>query len=61
MMQEIEKLLSYDREGGWVILSKGSNVMVNGHKTIVLQTLVEYDLWKDQVPIKGFDLAVQDH
>ncbi|KAJ6691384.1 PROTEIN SIEVE ELEMENT OCCLUSION B [Salix koriyanagi] len=30
MMQEIKKLLSYDREGGWAILSKGSRVVING-------------------------------
>ncbi|KAJ6424002.1 hypothetical protein OIU84_024888 [Salix udensis] len=50
MMQEIKKLLSYNREGGWAVLSKGSNVVVNGHSSTVLPTLVEYDLWKDQVP-----------
>ncbi|KAI5604645.1 hypothetical protein POPTR_001G340200v4 [Populus trichocarpa] len=61
MMQEIKKLLSYGREGGWAVLSNGSNVVVNGHKTTVLQTLLEYDLWKEQVPVKGFDMAFQDH
>ncbi|KAJ6949424.1 protein SIEVE ELEMENT OCCLUSION B-like [Populus alba x Populus x berolinensis] len=61
MMQEIKKLLSYDREGGWAVLSNGSNVVVNGHKTTALQTLLEYDLWKEQVPVKGFDLAFRDH
>ncbi|KAG6790058.1 hypothetical protein POTOM_006204 [Populus tomentosa] len=61
MMQEIKKLLSYGREGGWAVLSNGSNVVVNSYSTTVLQTLVEYDLWKDQVPVKGFDMAFQDH
>ncbi|KAG6741658.1 hypothetical protein POTOM_054935 [Populus tomentosa] len=61
MMQGIKKLLSYDREGGWAVLSKGSSVVVNGHGTTVLPTLVEYDLWKEQVPVKGFDLAFQEH
>ncbi|KAJ6301864.1 hypothetical protein OIU77_016054 [Salix suchowensis] len=61
MMQEIKKLLSYDREGGWAILSKGSRVVINGHGTTVLPTMVEYDLWKEQVPVKGFDLAFAEH
>ncbi|XP_011014351.1 PREDICTED: uncharacterized protein LOC105118161 [Populus euphratica] len=61
LMQEIKKLLSYDREGGWAVLSNGSNVVANGHKTTALQTLLEYDLWKGQVPVKGFDLAFRDH
>ncbi|CAK7328182.1 unnamed protein product [Dovyalis caffra] len=61
MMQEIKKLLSYDREGGWAVLSKGTEVVVNGHGTTVLPTLLEYDLWKENVPVKGFDLAFQEH
>jgi hypothetical protein len=61
MMHEIKKLLCYDREGGWAMLSKGSSVVVNGHSTTVMKTLVDYEMWKDQVPVKGFDLAFQDH
>ncbi|GKV07834.1 hypothetical protein SLEP1_g19546 [Rubroshorea leprosula] len=61
MMQEIKKVLSYDKEGSWAILCKGSNVVVNGHGTTVLPALLEYDLWKEQVAIKGFDIAFRDH
>ncbi|KAH8504071.1 hypothetical protein Peur_046351 [Populus x canadensis] len=61
MMHEINKLLCYDREGGWAMLSKGSSVVVNGQSTTVMKTLVDYEMWKDQVPVKGFDLAFQDH
>jgi len=49
MMQEIKKLLSYDREGGWVVLSNGSNVVVNGHRTAVLQTLLFYYIYSKRV------------
>ncbi|KAG5254353.1 protein SIEVE ELEMENT OCCLUSION [Salix suchowensis] len=61
MMQEIKKLLSYDREGGWAVLSNGSNIVVNGHSSTILPALMEYDLWKDQVLVKGFDLALEEH
>ncbi|CAI0457078.1 unnamed protein product [Linum tenue] len=61
MMLEIKKLLSYDKEGGWAVLSKGSNIISNGHGNTVLTTLVEYDLWKEEIPVKGFDLAYDDH
>ncbi|XP_065880033.1 protein SIEVE ELEMENT OCCLUSION B [Euphorbia lathyris] len=61
MMQEIKKLLSYDKEGGWAVLSRGSNVVVNGHSTTVLPTLVEYDMWKENVPVKGFDQSFKEH
>lgn len=60
-MQQIKKLLSYDRDGGWALLSKGSQVLVNGHGTTVLPTLLEYDIWKEQVLIKGFDDSFIDH
>ncbi|KAI6700777.1 hypothetical protein NL676_015101 [Syzygium grande] len=57
MMQQIEKLLSFDKAGVWAVLSKGSNIAVSGHGTTVLQALQEYEQWKEYVPTKGFDNA----
>ena len=61
MLREIKKLLSYDKEGGWAVLSKGSFVFVNGHSSSVLPTFNEYDAWKEYVPSKGFDMACSDY
>ncbi|XP_041006403.1 protein SIEVE ELEMENT OCCLUSION B-like isoform X3 [Juglans microcarpa x Juglans regia] len=61
MVQEIKKLLTYDREGGWAVLSKGSSVVVNGHGNTMLPTLLEYDSWKQNVSLHGFDLAFKNH
>ncbi|KAI8541390.1 hypothetical protein RHMOL_Rhmol08G0056600 [Rhododendron molle] len=61
MMQEIKKLLSYDKSGGWAVLSRGSAVVVNGHGTKVTPTLLEYDLWKENIATKGFDRSFKDH
>ncbi|XVE84073.1 hypothetical protein DITRI_Ditri16bG0139700 [Diplodiscus trichospermus] len=61
MMQQIKKLLSYDRAGGWAMLSKGSNIVVNGHSTIVLPALDGYDEWKVNIAEKGFDLAFKEY
>ncbi|KAJ0113606.1 hypothetical protein Patl1_02887 [Pistacia atlantica] len=61
MMQEIKKLLSYDRDGGWAVLSKGSQVVVNGHGTTIVPALLEYDIWKENVPVKGFDVSFKEH
>lgn len=61
IMQEIKKLLSYDKAGGWAVLANGSSVVVNGHGATVLPALLEYDLWKEHVPVKGYDLAFKDH
>lgn len=61
MIQEIKKLLSYDRDGGWAVLSRGSQIVVNGHGTIILPTLLEYDIWKENIPVKGFELSFTEH
>ena len=60
MMQEIKKLLSYDKSGGWAVLSKGNQVVVNGHRTTMLPTLTDYDLWKENVTVQGFDRLVRN-
>ncbi|XP_042976815.1 protein SIEVE ELEMENT OCCLUSION B-like [Carya illinoinensis] len=61
MMQEIKKLLSYDRDGSWAVLCKGSFVVVNGHGNSILPTLVDYDKWKENVRLQGFDVAFKNH
>ncbi|KAF8037640.1 hypothetical protein BT93_B0494 [Corymbia citriodora subsp. variegata] len=61
LMQQIKRLLSFDKAGGWAILSKGSSITVNGHGTTVLPALLEYDLWKEHVPTKGYDQAFREH
>ncbi|CAL5370181.1 unnamed protein product [Camellia sinensis] len=63
MMEEIKKLLSYDKSGGgWAMFCKGSEVVVNGHGSTVLPTLLEYtDMWKQNVITKGFDKLFKDH
>ncbi|KAJ9683316.1 hypothetical protein PVL29_019065 [Vitis rotundifolia] len=61
MMHEIKKLLSYDKEGGWAVLSKGSFTFVNGHGTTILPTLLAYEEWQEHVVTKGFDIACMDY
>ena len=53
MLREIKKLVSYEKKGGWAILSNESFVFVNGHNNTVLLTFTEYNAWKDNVPPKG--------
>lgn len=61
MMQEIKKLLSYAKNGGWAVLSRGSEVFVNGHGTTVVPAMSEYDTWEEHVPTKGFEGSLRDH
>ncbi|KAI4350602.1 hypothetical protein L6164_005047 [Bauhinia variegata] len=61
-IQEIKKLLSYDKQDGWFILAKGSRIVVNGHANTGLQTLIEYDnMWKEHVNKQGFEHAFEQH
>ncbi|KAK7338594.1 hypothetical protein VNO77_19213 [Canavalia gladiata] len=62
VMQEIKKLLSYDKQGGWMVLARGTHIVVNGHATTGLQTLVEYDgVWKETADREGFEPAFKNH
>ncbi|KAB2085026.1 hypothetical protein ES319_A05G374200v1 [Gossypium barbadense] len=61
VMQQIKKLLSYGREGRWAVLSRGSNIVVNGHSTTVLPTLGGYDEWKVNIAELGFDMAFKEY
>ena len=61
VMQGIKRLLSHDREGGWALLSKGSSIAVNGLGSLMSTTLSEYDLWKANVPLVGFEKAFENH
>ncbi|XP_057437406.1 uncharacterized protein LOC130729612 [Lotus japonicus] len=57
-----QELLSYDKLGGWIVLVRGSHIVVKGHASTGLQTLVEYDLmWKDATEKEGFEAAFKDH
>ncbi|XP_039158455.1 protein SIEVE ELEMENT OCCLUSION B-like [Eucalyptus grandis] len=61
MMQQIKRLLSFDKAGGWAMLSRGSTITMDGHGTTVLPALLEYDLWKENVATKGYGMAFKEH
>ncbi|KAI3508747.1 hypothetical protein L1887_23760 [Cichorium endivia] len=61
MMQEIKKLLSYDKDGSWALLSRGSKILTNGHGTTMMQTPGDFDMWKGDIESKGFDLSFMEY
>ena len=61
VMQQIKRVLSFDREGTWAVLSRGSSVLVNEHGNILWSALFEYDQWKENVPLQGFGAAFQTY
>ncbi|XP_062171798.1 protein SIEVE ELEMENT OCCLUSION B-like [Alnus glutinosa] len=53
-MQEIQKLLSFKNERGWVIVSNLSKVEVICHGEIILKFLEVFENWKGEVQKIGF-------
>ncbi|KAI4317943.1 hypothetical protein L6164_025765 [Bauhinia variegata] len=61
-LKDVEQLLSLKHEGGWVLYSKGNNVLALDNDVILSKVLAEYDMWKADVVRKlGFDNAFLDH
>ncbi|KAI4345742.1 hypothetical protein L6164_012841 [Bauhinia variegata] len=60
-LKEVEKLLTL-KDPGWVLLSKGRNVLVLDNMNIMSSVLLEYDTWRSDIVRKlGFDNAYLDY
>ncbi|KAL0438026.1 UNVERIFIED_CONTAM: protein SIEVE ELEMENT OCCLUSION B [Sesamum latifolium] len=60
VMQELEKLLMYDRMGTWALFSKGSDVMLTGRGPVLLHLLQKFDEWKENVERRDFLIELKD-
>lgn len=61
MMQQIKKLLSCDKDGSWALLCRGSKILTSGHGSTMVQTPADFDMWKGDIPSKGFDMSFKDY
>nr|KAJ0201420.1 hypothetical protein LSAT_V11C600304160 [Lactuca sativa] len=61
IMQQIKKLLSYDKDGSWALLCRGSKILTNGNGTTMMQTPSDFDMWKKDIETKGFDLSFMEY
>nr|GLL49109.1 protein SIEVE ELEMENT OCCLUSION B-like [Ipomoea trifida] len=66
ILQGLKKLLSYEGKNatieGWVLLSKGSEVVVCGHGSKMLQAMNDYEIWKENIAAtKSFGQAFKDY
>ncbi|KAI4317947.1 hypothetical protein L6164_025768 [Bauhinia variegata] len=59
--QQVQRMLSYKNETGWALLSKGSTVVVSGHGTTILETVAEFDKWRETLINKGFELSFKEY
>lgn len=55
---EIQKLLGYKNESGWVLLTKGSTVIFASHGFAALKVVEEVDKWRVSVKEDGFEVSV---
>lgn len=60
IFQGVKKLLSYNKTGPWVLLSKGSEIILISYGETVLSAFIEYETWKKDVEVKGFGNAFRD-
>ncbi|XP_065622610.1 protein SIEVE ELEMENT OCCLUSION B-like [Quercus suber] len=56
--KEIQKLLSYKNEKGWVVLCKGARLVFSGYGTTVLTVLKNFDEWKQCLNESAFSFEV---
>ncbi|XP_019156840.1 PREDICTED: uncharacterized protein LOC109153404 isoform X2 [Ipomoea nil] len=66
ILQGLKKLLSYETNNatteGWTLLSKGSEVVVCGHGSKMLQAMNDCEIWKENIAAtKSFGQAFKDH
>ncbi|KAK7268781.1 hypothetical protein RIF29_21490 [Crotalaria pallida] len=63
IQKAVESLLCLKKDpSGWVLLSKGHNVKLLGHGEPMLQTVVDFNKWKENVLEKeSFDVAFKEY
>ncbi|KAK4413251.1 protein SIEVE ELEMENT OCCLUSION B [Sesamum alatum] len=60
VMQELEKLLIYNRMGTWALFSRGSDVMLTAPVPALLHLLQKFDEWKDNMVPADFLLELKE-
>ncbi|KDP46375.1 hypothetical protein JCGZ_10215 [Jatropha curcas] len=51
ILQEIKKVVTYHKEGGWALLSKGDKILVNGRSKIFFRVFKDFEKWKEDATI----------
>nr|AFN06074.1 sieve element occlusion protein 1 [Cucurbita maxima] len=59
--EDILRLISYQNEDGWVVLSVGSAPVLVGRGILILKLLEEFPKWKQSLRLKAFPDAFRDY
>uniref|UniRef100_A0A7N2LMS1 Sieve element occlusion C-terminal domain-containing protein n=1 Tax=Quercus lobata TaxID=97700 RepID=A0A7N2LMS1_QUELO len=63
MTKEIQKLLSYKNEKGWVVLCEAARLVFSGYGTTVLTVLKNFDEWRQCLKdsVSDFETYLEEH
>ena len=59
--EDILRLISYENENGWAVLSVGSAPLLVGRGNLILGVLEDFNKWKRTLNIKAFPDAFKDY
>ncbi|XP_023006705.1 protein SIEVE ELEMENT OCCLUSION B-like [Cucurbita maxima] len=59
--EDILRLISYENENGWAILTVGSAPLLVGRGNLILRVFEDFNRWKKNLNLKGFPNAFQDY
>lgn len=59
--EDISRLISYETEDGWAIITKGLTVVFVGGGDLILKAMNEFQLWKKNLRRVGFSGSFKDY
>lgn len=57
--EDILRLISYQNEDGWVVLTVGSAPVLVGRGVLILKLLEEFPKWKQNLRVKAFLMSLE--
>ncbi|XP_023000470.1 protein SIEVE ELEMENT OCCLUSION B-like [Cucurbita maxima] len=59
--EDISRLISYENEKGWAIITKGQTVVMVGGGDLIIKALEEFQTWKKNLRRVGFSGSFKDY
>ena len=59
--EDILRLISYQNEGGWAVLTVGSAPVLVGRDILILRLIDEFPKWKQSLRLKAFPDAFREY
>ena len=59
--EDILRLISYENENGWAVLTVGSAPLLVGRGNLIVRVFEDFKRWKKNLNLKGFPNAFHDY